>query len=87
MKCGVQYAATDFITPDVVATSVFTWAAGQPSPELRADSCVWIKYGLDESMALNSPQMAAWLYVANTCTPLNRPKMAACMVTHHPLKN
>ncbi|XP_038067017.1 uncharacterized protein LOC119737024 [Patiria miniata] len=42
VKCRVEYPATDFITPDVVKTAIFTWAEGQPSEPLDADSCVWI---------------------------------------------
>ncbi|XP_022081061.1 uncharacterized protein LOC110974050 [Acanthaster planci] len=42
VKCRVQYPATDMITPDLIKTALFTWAEGQPDPELTSESCVWV---------------------------------------------
>ena len=40
MKCGVTYPAADQVNPVLLATAVFTWAEGEPSKPLIAQSCV-----------------------------------------------
>ncbi|XP_071784442.1 uncharacterized protein MT2135-like [Asterias amurensis] len=42
IKCRIQYPATDFITPSLIQTALFTWAKGEPSGTLTSESCVWV---------------------------------------------
>ncbi|XP_071961354.1 uncharacterized protein [Antedon mediterranea] len=42
VKCRIQFPAVDPITPQVMATAVFTWASGQPSRPLTEGACVYL---------------------------------------------
>ena len=43
LKCGVTYPAADQINPNLLKTSVFTWAVGQPQSPLTPKSCVVLR--------------------------------------------
>ncbi|XP_033106607.1 uncharacterized protein LOC117108628 [Anneissia japonica] len=42
VKCRIQFPAVDPVTPQVMATAVFTWASGQPKKTLTEESCVYL---------------------------------------------
>ncbi|XP_072024995.1 uncharacterized protein [Amphiura filiformis] len=69
VKCNIQYPARDQINPEMMKTGVFTWAEGQPSDELTAESCV-ILDGTEKR----------W-YVASSCT---EEQFFACQYTDNP---
>ena len=44
VKCGINLPSTDMVTPQLMATGVFTWAYGEPSLELNENTCVKLKW-------------------------------------------
>ncbi|XP_071499466.1 uncharacterized protein [Diadema antillarum] len=40
VKCRITYPAVDMVTPQLMATAVFTWAPGEPSLDLDETTCV-----------------------------------------------
>lgn len=75
LKCGVIYPAADQVNPQLISTSVFTWAVDEPQVRLTRDSCVALsandkrwhieKCSSQKSFACKNTKTDKWLISSN----------------------